>query len=156
MITPVRHVPVLTNQAARAAVEAAITAAGQAGQRSTIAVVDAAGHLNAFARMDGAGVITIQVAIDKAYTAAGFGMATDAWHDFIKHDPPLALGAPAQINRLITFGGGIPITADGHLIGGIGVCGGHWSDDIKIAQAGLAAITPRHDKESAPSTAEHT
>ncbi|MEO3876767.1 heme-binding protein [Nonomuraea sp. B12E4] len=40
----------------------------------------------------------------------------------------------------LTFGGGIPITAGGHIIGGIGVCGGHWSDDIKIAEAGLAAI----------------
>jgi hypothetical protein len=85
----------------------------------------------------------------------GVGVVLEAEHlcmtrRGIKHDPPLALGAPAQIDRLITFGGGIPITADGHLIGGIGVCGGHWSDDIKIAQAGLAAIVPRHDKESAP------
>jgi uncharacterized protein GlcG (DUF336 family) len=149
-VTTVRYVPVLTSQAARAAIEAAIAAAGRAGQRSAVAVVDAAGHLNAFARMDGAGVITIQVAIDKAYTAAGFGMATDAWHDFIKDDAPLALGAPAQIDRLISFGGGIPITVDGHLIGGIGACGGHWSDDVKIAQAGLAAITARRDEERTP------
>jgi uncharacterized protein GlcG (DUF336 family) len=103
-------------------------------------VVDAGGHLNAFARMDGAPVITIQVATDKAYTAAGFGMATDQWHEFIKDDAPLAAGAPAQIDRLVTFGGGVPITADGHIIGGIGVSGGHWSDDMKIAGAGLAAI----------------
>ena len=79
--------------------------------------------------MDGAGVITIQVATDKAYTAAGSGMATDAWHEFIKNDAPLATGAPAQIDRLVTFGGGI------------GVVGGHWSDDMKTAQAGLAALS---------------
>lgn len=136
----VRHIPALTNQAARAIVEAAVAAAEQTDQRFSVAVVDSAGHLNAFARMDGAPVITIQVATDKAYTAAGFGMATDAWHDFIKNDPPLAMGAPAQINRLITFGGGIPITIDGHLVGGIGVSGGHWTHDMKIAQAGLAAL----------------
>jgi uncharacterized protein GlcG (DUF336 family) len=139
-MSAVRTVPALTNQAARAIVEAAIAAAEVTDQRFSIAVVDAAGHLNAFARMDGAPHITIQVATDKAYTAAGFGMTTQAWHDFIKNDAPLATGVPAQIDRIVTFGGGIPITAGGHIIGGIGVCGGHWSDDIKIAEAGLAAI----------------
>jgi uncharacterized protein GlcG (DUF336 family) len=138
----VRHVPVLTNEAARTIVEAAITAAQQTDQRFTIAVVDAGGHLNAFARMDGAGVVTIQVATDKAYTAAATGTATDAWHEFIKNDAPLATGAPTQIDRLVTFGGGIPITIDGQLVGGIGVAGGHWSDDMKIAQAGLSALNP--------------
>jgi uncharacterized protein GlcG (DUF336 family) len=53
----------------------------------------------------------------------------------------LATGAPTQIDRLVTFGGGIPITIDGELVGGIGLAGGHWSDDMKIAQAGLAAPT---------------
>ncbi|MCW2916047.1 MAG: cobalamin adenosyltransferase [Actinomycetia bacterium] len=85
-------------------------------------------------------MLTIQVAQDKAYTAAGFGMPTDQWHEFIKSDPPLTIGAPTGIDRLITFGGGLPIVVDGHLIGGIGVCGGHWSDDMKIAQAGLTAL----------------
>ncbi|NUW39825.1 heme-binding protein [Nonomuraea rhodomycinica] len=131
---------ILTNQAARAVIEAAIAAAEVTDQRYSVAVVDAAGHLNAFARMDGAPHITIQVTTDKACTAAGFGMTTQAWHDFIKDDAPLATGVPAQIDRIVTFGGGIPITAGGHPIGGIGVCGGHWSDDIRIAEAGLAAI----------------
>ncbi|MFG1694096.1 heme-binding protein [Nonomuraea sp. NPDC049309] len=139
-MSAVRTVPALTNEAARAVVEAAIAAAEAAGERFSIAVVDAAGHLNAFARMDGAPYITIQVAIDKAYTAAGFGMTTQGWHDFIKDDAPLAMGVPAQIDRIVTFGGGVPITADGHIIGGIGVCGGHWSDDVRVAEAGLAAI----------------
>jgi uncharacterized protein GlcG (DUF336 family) len=142
VMTTVRHVATLTNKTARAIVEAAVAAAERTDQRFSIAVVDAAGHLNAFARMDGAGVMTIQVATDKAYTAAGTGTATDAWHEFIKNDAPLAVGAPTQINRLVTFGGGIPVTIDGQLVGGIGVAGGHWSDDMKIAQAGLAAVNP--------------
>ncbi len=82
---PVRHSPVLTNDLARAMVDAALAAARPGDQRYTIAVVDAGGHLNAFARMDGAPVITIQVATDKAYTAAGFGLATEAWHDLISY-----------------------------------------------------------------------
>ncbi|WP_436777598.1 GlcG/HbpS family heme-binding protein [Yinghuangia sp. YIM S09857] len=136
----VRTVPALSFAAARTIVDAAIAAAEPTGIAFSIAVVDAGGHQVAFARMDGAGVITVQVAADKAYTAAGFGMATDAWHEFIKDDAPLAMGAPAQIDRVVTFGGGIPISVDGHVIGGIGVCGGHWSDDVAIARAALAAI----------------
>lgn len=137
---PTRTVPVLSSPAALAVVQAAVAAAESAGRRCSVAVVDAGGHLLTFTRMDETPVITIQVASDKAYTAAGFGMATDAWHDFIKEDAPLALGAPAQIDRLISFGGGLPITIDGHLVGGIGVCGGHWSEDAAIAAAGLTAL----------------
>jgi uncharacterized protein GlcG (DUF336 family) len=141
-MTTIRHIPALTNDTARAIVEAAIAEAKRSNKASTVAVVDAAGHLNAFGRMDGAGVITIQVATDKAYTAAASGLPTDQWHEFIKNDEPLATGAPAQIQRLISFGGGIPIVIDGHLVGGVGVAGGHWSDDKKIAEAGLTALAP--------------
>jgi uncharacterized protein GlcG (DUF336 family) len=138
-MTDVRTIAALSNTAARRLVDAALAAAARTDQKATSAVVDAAGHLNAFARMDGAPVLTIQIAVDKAYTAAGFGLATGAWHDLIREDAPLALGAPAQISRLISFGGGLPILARGELIGGIGVSGGHWSDDTRIAEAALAA-----------------
>lgn len=141
-MTVIRNVPVLTSSAARAVVDAALTAAERAGLPCAVAVADAAGQLVWFARMDGAPVITVQVATDKAYTAAGFGLSTAAWHEMIRDDAPLALGAPSQIDRLVTFGGGIPITASGQVVGGIGVCGGHWSDDVAIAEAGLAVLPP--------------
>lgn len=137
-MSDVRMVAALSNQHARRMLDAALSAAEPTGRRFAIAVVDAGGHLNAFARMDGAPLMAIQIAIDKAYTAAGFGLPTDAWHHLIRDDAPLASGAPAQIDRLISFGGGLPITVDGELIGGIGVSGGHWSDDMRIAEAGLA------------------
>ena len=85
--------------------------AGGLGKAFTIAVVDAAGVLKALERMDGAPLLSIQVAQDKAYTAVGFGMPTHTWHDFIKDDPPLADGATAGIDRLVIFGGGFPITS---------------------------------------------
>ena len=75
-----------------------------------IAIVDDGGVLKAFSRMDGAALLSVQVAQDKAYTAVGFGMPTHGWHDFIKDDPPLADGAPTGIDRLVIFGGGYPIT----------------------------------------------
>ncbi|GAA2863745.1 hypothetical protein Acy02nite_72450 [Actinoplanes cyaneus] len=140
-MSPFRTVPALTAHAARAVLDAALAAAEHSGIPSSIAVVDAGGHLTAFARMDGAPVITVQVATDKAYTAAGFGLPTAAWHEMLERDAPLALGVPAQIERIVTFGGGLPITAGQQTVGGIGVSGGHWSDDVRIASAGLAAIT---------------
>lgn len=104
-------------------------------------MVDESGHLNAFARMDGAALLTIDIAQDKAYTAAGFGLGTDSWHEFVKDDAPLAMGAPTGIRRLIVFGGGLPITVDGQVVGGVGVSGGHWSDDVKIAKAALDVLS---------------
>jgi uncharacterized protein GlcG (DUF336 family) len=136
---PVRNTATITNAAARAVVDAAIAEAEASGGVFAIAVVDAAGHLNAFARMDGAPLMASQVAQDKAYTAAGFGMATDQWHGFIKDDAPLALGAPTGVDRLVAFGGGVPITVDGRMIGAVGVSGGHWTDDTRVARAAAAA-----------------
>ena len=66
-------------------------------------------------------------------------MPSDAWHDFIKDDPPLAAGAMDGIDRLVIFGGGYPIKLDGQVIGGVGVSGGHYSQDMEVAQAALAA-----------------
>ena len=114
--------------------------AREIGQPMVIAVVDEAGVLKAFSRMDGAALLSVQVAQDKAYTAAGFGLSTDGWHDFIKNDPPLAAGAPAGIDRLVIFGGGYPIKVGEQVVGGIGVSGGHYSQDMDVARAGLAAL----------------
>ena len=110
------------------------------GGAFAIAIVDESGVLKAFSRMDGAGLIPIQVAQDKAYTAVGFGMPTDMWHDFVKDDAPLAMGAPTGIDRLVVFGGGYPIKIGEAIVGGIGVSGGHYSQDMEVAQAGLTAV----------------
>jgi uncharacterized protein GlcG (DUF336 family) len=125
---------------AKAMIKAAEQKAAQMGHPFVIAIVDDSGVLKAFSRMDGAPLLSVQVAQDKAYTAVGFGMATDAWHDFIKDDPPLAMGAGAGIDRLIMFGGGYPIKLGGVVVGGIGVSGGHYSHDMEVAQAGLSAL----------------
>jgi uncharacterized protein GlcG (DUF336 family) len=90
--------------------------------------------------MDGAPLLSVQIAQDKAYTAAGFSMATHDWHDFIKEDEPLRIGATTGIDRLIVFGGGYPIEVEGEVVGAVGVSGGHYTDDMEVAQAGLKAI----------------
>ncbi|ADL47293.1 GlcG/HbpS family heme-binding protein [Micromonospora aurantiaca (nom. illeg.)] len=130
----------VTIGAAQRILAAAIAKAEQIALPCVIAVVDESGVLKAFARMDGAALLSVQVAQDKAYTAAGFGMPTDGWYDFIKDDAPLATGATTGIDRLVVFGGGYPITADGAVIGGIGVSGGHYTQDMEVARAGLDAV----------------
>jgi uncharacterized protein GlcG (DUF336 family) len=90
--------------------------------------------------MDGAPLLSVQVAQDKAYTAVGFALPTHGWHDFIKDDPPLAAWAPSGIDRLAVFGGGYPIVVADQLVGGIGVSGGHYSEDMQVAEAALAAL----------------
>lgn len=129
----------VSSELARRIIESAEAKANELGRPFVIAVVDESGVLKAFSRMDGAPLLSVQVAQDKAYTAAGFSMPTHAWHDFIKDDPPLANGAPTAIDRLVVFGGGYPIQVDGRVVGGIGVSGGHYSDDMQVAEAGLAA-----------------
>jgi uncharacterized protein GlcG (DUF336 family) len=121
-------------------IAAAEDKARQIGVAMNIAVVDESGILKSFSRMDGAALLSVQIAQDKAYTAVGFGMPTHGWYDFIKDDPPLAAGAAPGIDRLVIFGGGYPITIDGVVVGAIGVSGGHYSQDQEVAEAGLTAI----------------
>ncbi|HVS42943.1 MAG TPA: heme-binding protein [Candidatus Dormibacteraeota bacterium] len=130
----------ISTELARQMIQAAERKATEMGHPFVIAIVDESGVLKALSRMDGAALLSVQIAQDKAYTAAGFGLSTDAWHEFIKDDPPLAAGAMDGIDRLVVFGGGYPIKLDGQVIGGVGVSGGHYTQDMEVAQAALAAV----------------
>ena len=130
----------ISTEACGRLIAAAEAKAAELGKAFVIAVVDDGGILKAFSRMDGAPLLSVQVAQDKAYTAVGFSLPTHGWHDFIKDDPPLADGAPSGIDRLVVFGGGYPLLAGNQLIGGIGVSGGHYSEDMQVAEAALAAL----------------
>jgi uncharacterized protein GlcG (DUF336 family) len=122
-------------------IEAGQRKAQELGKGFTIAVVDESGVLKGLLRMDNAPLISVQIAQDKAYTAVGFGIPSHAWHEFIKDDAPLAAGAPTAIDRLVVFGGGYPIVVDGSCVGGIGVSGGHYSEDMEVAEASLAVLS---------------
>jgi uncharacterized protein GlcG (DUF336 family) len=124
---------------AEKAVAAAAKKAAEMKLRMCVAVTDESGDLKAFLRMDGAPKLSIGIAQDKAYTAASFSMATHAWFEFIKNDPPLLHGI-THTPRLVVFGGGFPIVMNGEMIGAIGLSGGHYSQDMECARAALAAI----------------
>lgn len=131
-------VPGITAEAAAAAVQAAVRYAEAKGWKINVAVCDRGGNLMAFLRMPGAFIHSIEIAIDKAYTAASFGFPTKAWMGAIGHDDGMKFGFSNQ-PRLIVFGGGLPI-GSGDWIGGIGVSGASEAEDEECARAGLAAI----------------
>lgn len=132
--------PGITAEAASAACAAAVAFAVDKGWRINVAVVDRGGNLMAFLRQPGAFIHSIQIAIDKAYTAASFGFPTKAWMGAIGHDDGMKFGFSNQ-PRLIVFGGGLPVPGEGgEWLGGIGVSGASEAEDEECARAGLAAI----------------
>ena len=131
--------PVINAEAAHKALAATIAHAKELGIDINVAITDRAGVLVGFLRMPGAFLHSIDIAIDKAYTSASFGFPTAMWKQVLANDEVLRMGL-AERPRLVIFGGGLPIVADGVRIGGIGVSGGSAEQDEECAKAGLAAI----------------
>ena len=129
----------LTAEAAKKLIAAAEKKASELKKPMVIAVCDESGNLKEFTRMDNAPLLSVQIAQDKAYTAISFGIATHEWFEFIKDDPPLLAGI-VHTPRLVVFGGGYPVSIDGQVVGGIGVSGGHYSEDMQVAEAALKAL----------------
>lgn len=136
--TSIPHSAVSTS-AAHAAVAAAVEHASVLGVAINVAVVDGSGTLMAFLRMNGAFLHSIDIAIDKAYTAASFGFPTSKWGGVIGDDELLRIGLN-QRQRLVLFGGGLPLVDEGQRIGGIGVSGGSAEQDEACARAGLKVL----------------
>lgn len=129
----------VSSEAARAMIDAADAKAREIGVPMVIAVCDEAGILKEYRRMDGAALLSVEIAIDKAWSAVSFGMPTHALGEFARGDEPLRHGIP-KVPRLILFGGGYPIQVDGQTVGAIGVSGGHYEQDMQVAEAGLGAL----------------
>ena len=125
---------------ANAAVAAALKKAEQIGTKMDIAVVDAGGNLKAFARMDGAWLGSIDIAIRKARTARFFDMNTGQIGKLSQPGGPL-FGIEHSNGGLISFPGGIPIrNPSGVVIGAIGVSGSVVENDHAVAEAGKEAV----------------
>lgn len=127
-------------QAAHAAAVQAVRHAQAMGLAVNVAVVDASGVLAAFLRMPGAPLHSVEIAIDKAYTAASFGLPTSQWHAELQTHSAAVREGIVRRPRFVAFGGGLPIVEAGQRIGGIGVSGASEAQDEAIAHAGLAAL----------------
>jgi uncharacterized protein GlcG (DUF336 family) len=105
-----------------------------------IAVVDEGNNLVAFQRMDGAWLGSIDIAMNKAYTARAFNMSTKTLAPLCQSGQPLFGIHASNNNKLIIFAGGIPLKEGDTVIGAIGVSGGAVEQDHEVAEAGVAAL----------------
>lgn len=126
----------ISQAAATALIQAARAACDEIGIEVTIAVTDNAGHLKAFERSDKAPFLTAEVAIDKAWTAASFGLATHVWNSIIGNSEVAQL---AHRPRLVAVGGGYPILVDEQVVGGLGISGGNALQDQQACEIALKA-----------------
>ena len=134
------HTQDISLDQAHAILAAAVAKAAEIDTKMDIAIVDAGGNLKAFARMDGAWIGSIDIAIKKAKTARCFDMPTGEIGKLSQPGGPL-FNIEHSNGGLITFPGGVPIkTADGTVIGAIGVSGSTVENDHTVAEAGAAAV----------------
>lgn len=125
----------LTLNIAKKMLEAGEKEAERLGVPFTIAITDAGGNLVAFSRMDNAALFSIQIAMDKAFTAVFGKMPSGNWGDFYR----IADLVPLFFHeRWITFPGGFPLIKNGMILGGIGLSGGVY-EDLYVARAALKA-----------------
>ena len=130
----------LSLDSAERVLQAAKRKAAEIGTLMDIAVVDAGGNLKAFARMDGAWLGSVDIAIRKARTARFFDMNTGEIGKLSQPGGPL-YGIEHSNGGLITFPGGIPLKdVSGTVIGAVGVSGSSVENDHAVAAAGADAL----------------
>lgn len=135
-----KTIPVLTLDGARIALSAAEAHAKEINVPMNIAIMDNACHLLAFARMEGAKFTSINIAIDKAYTAAGHRAPTSIYKENVWPGGPAFGINNSNGGRFMTIAGGIPILQDGIVVGAIGCSTGTPSQDEDVAKRGVEAV----------------
>ncbi len=131
----------LTIEGARAILTAAEKKAREIRVPMNIAVVDDGGHLLVFARMDGAKLSSIEVALTKACAAALRRGPTGPSPAAGQANAILSLGLSlATDGKLTAIRGGLPLRVDGQFVGAIGVSAGSEDEDVQVAQAGVDAL----------------
>lgn len=133
----VRSADVLTESAASALVAAATRHAVQHAFTASVVVVDGAGLPLASARMDGARPVTLDLAGDKAWTAASLGLPTRFLSERLDNPKVAAI---ASRPRVVALPGGVPLVVKGRVVGAIGVSGGSDDQDVAAAIAALSLV----------------
>jgi glc operon protein GlcG len=133
----------LTHEGARHMAAVAVERAGAAGISIAVAIADSGGHLVVLERMDGGRFHTVHSATTKAVCAASNRRPTSpkgaqAQDLDLAHAIGLALAAGPE--RWTAMEGGFPVIVEGECIGGIGVSGGDWETDARIAREAVEAI----------------
>ncbi|MEV4626694.1 heme-binding protein [Micromonospora sp. NPDC049523] len=125
---------------ARKIIAAAEARANEIGQPENIAVVDSGGNLIAHVRMDGAWFGSVDISINKAWTARAFDIQTKDLAANAQSGQQFFGIHTTNHGRVVIFPGGIPLLRDGKVIGAIGVSGGMVDQDQTVAEAGAGAL----------------
>jgi uncharacterized protein GlcG (DUF336 family) len=124
-------------------IAAAEAKAKEIGQPMNIAVVDAGGNLVSHVRMDGAWLGSIDISINKAFTARAFDLSTAQLAENSQPGQQFFGIHISNHGRIMIFAGGIPLRRNGSVIGAVGVSGGSGAQDQAVATAGASAFA--HD-----------
>ncbi len=125
---------------ARKIISAGERKASEIGVPYNLAVADAGGGLIAHVRMDGAWLGSVDIAINKAWTARAFDTPTeDLAHITQPGQQGFGLNT-TNASRVVIFGGGIPLKVDGVVVGAVGASGGSVEQDVAVARAAVAGF----------------
>jgi uncharacterized protein GlcG (DUF336 family) len=125
---------------ARRIIAAAENKAEQIGQPMNIAVVDAGGNLVAHVRMDKAWFGSVDISINKAWTARAFDISTKALGELSQSGDQFFGIHASNRGRVMIFAGGVPLKKGDQVVGAVGVSGGLGEQDQAVAEAGAAAF----------------
>ena len=129
---------VMDLEKAKAIIAAVESRAKEQGKYAVIAVCNAEGNPIAVHVMDGAFLVSYEVAVKKAYTSVAVKMSTMELSALCQ--PGGTFYGLQALERVITFGGGIPLYCDGVIVGGLGVSGGTGEEDHDLALYGAAVF----------------
>ena len=130
--------PTLSSKTSRLMIDAAVAEARKLSVPISVVAVDESGVTKEMLRMDGAPLVSVQTAINKAYAAAAIGMPPDDFYAAIESDDA-AVAEFGTRPGLALIAGGLPVLIDGKVAGAIGVAGAMTAaEDRRIAEAAIS------------------
>ena len=119
--------------------DAAQKKAEEIGIPEVLCVADPAGYPIALRRLDGGKVTSVQIAMNKAFTAAGHRKPTHNYKNALPGEEAFGIFTQHE-GRFTVFVGGFPIVVDGKVVGSVAASGGNGEQDIAVCEAGIAAF----------------
>jgi glc operon protein GlcG len=139
-LVPMRTLHTLDYSEARRATDLIVEKASQNQKAAVVAVADPHGDLICLARMDGAPISSIRIAVNKAYTAARERKPTKEIGDKVKHPEKGHDIAYYGDANYVGWGGGVPVWKDGEVVGAVAVSGLSSAEDVELAMLGVELL----------------
>lgn len=130
----------ITLEVAKVLIQAAEARAMELGIAEVIAIVDDGGNFVASHRMDNAWLASVDLAHNKAWTAVALNMPTASLAQLAAPSGELYGINTTNHGRVVVFGGGIPLSFEGRIVGAVGASGSTVANDIEVAKAAVRAF----------------